>query len=63
MSPKVAVHTHGLSKMMPANPSGGLRGAAEGQAQRYSPEDPSTLEQIRNLKHGCCIVMLRYSTL
>ncbi|KAL3143427.1 hypothetical protein ABBQ38_002248 [Trebouxia sp. C0009 RCD-2024] len=42
-----------------AHVEGGLRGAAEGQVQRYSPEDPSTLEQIRNLKHGCCIVMLR----
>ena len=41
---------------------GDLRGAAEAQKQRYSPEDPSTLEQIRNLKHGCCIVMLRYSS-
>lgn len=42
---------------------GDLTGAAEAQKQRYSPEDPSTLEQIRNLKHGCCIVMLRYSIL
>lgn len=33
--------------------------AAEGQKQRHSPEDPDTLEQIRNLKHGCCVVMLR----
>ena len=41
---------------------GDLKGAAEAQKQRYSPEDPSTLEQIRNLKHGCCIVMLRYSS-
>lgn len=41
----------------------GLTGAAEAQKQRYSPEDSSTLEQIRNLKHGCCIVMLRYSIL
>ena len=42
---------------------GDLTGAAEAQRQRYSPEDPDTLEQIRNLKHGCCIVMLRYSIL
>lgn len=33
--------------------------ATEGQKQRYTPEDPDTLEQIKNLNHGCCIVMLR----
>ena len=40
-------------------PVGGIVGAAEAQGQRYAPEDPDTLEQIRNLKHGCCVVMLR----
>ena len=38
---------------------GGMVGAAEAQGQRHAPEDPDTLEQIRNLKHGCCVVMLR----
>ena len=33
--------------------------AADGQRHRASPEDPQTLEQIRHLKHGCCVVMLR----
>ena len=40
--------------------AGRLLGAAEAQGQRHSPEDPDTLHQIRNLRHGCCIVMLRY---
>ena len=29
-------------------------------AQRYSLEDPRTVEQIRNLSRGCCVVMPRY---
>lgn len=37
----------------------GEQGAADEQKQRYSPEDPGTLEQIKNLQHGCCVVMLR----
>ena len=33
--------------------------APEEPKQRYTPQDPSTLEQIKNLHHGCCVVMLR----
>ncbi|DBA68056.1 TPA: hypothetical protein ACH3X2_014076 [Trebouxia sp. C0005] len=31
----------------------------EPQKPRHTPEDSHTLEQIRGLKHGCCVVMLR----
>ncbi|DBB17237.1 hypothetical protein WJX82_009382 [Trebouxia sp. C0006] len=38
---------------------GGEPAGVEPQKPRHTPEDSHTLDQIRNLKHGCCVVMLR----
>lgn len=38
---------------------GGEPAGGEPQKPRHTPEDSHTLDQIRNLKHGCCVVMLR----
>ncbi|KAA6424209.1 MAG: tRNA (cytosine-5-)-methyltransferase NSUN2 [Trebouxia sp. A1-2] len=50
----------GLPLLLPyVTRDGAELAGGEPQKPRHTPEDSHTLEQIRGLKHGCCVVMLR----